>query len=89
MRRVIFILFYFLRTSSVGGGLPDFLLFIFFPVQQTTSGIGHREKSFIRVGNQNAESEKQQQQYGTWYHKLDARGAKPALHAISMLMLEV
>ena len=22
--------------------LPDFLFFIFFPVQQTTSGIGHR-----------------------------------------------
>ena len=47
MRRVIF--FHFLRTSSAveGGGrvLPDFLFsLIFFPVQQTTSGIGHRVK---------------------------------------------
>ena len=35
--------FYFLRMSSVGGGegLPDFF---FSPVQQTTSGIGHRVK---------------------------------------------
>ena len=32
-----------LRTSSVGGMLPDFL-FSLFPVQQTTSGIGHRVK---------------------------------------------
>ena len=27
-----------------GGALPDFFLFLFFPVQQTTSGIGHRVK---------------------------------------------
>ena len=26
------------------GMLPDFLFFIFFPVQQTTSGIGHQVK---------------------------------------------
>ena len=40
---------YFLRTSSVGGGgaggmLPDFFFCSLFPVQQTTSGIGHRVK---------------------------------------------
>ena len=40
-----------INKSSAGGGwgggaLPDydFLCFIFFPVQQTTSGIGHRVK---------------------------------------------
>ena len=46
-----------------GGGwnaLPDS---VFFPVQQTTSGIGHRVKYFFRVGNQYyAECEKQQRQ---------------------------
>ena len=34
-------------TARAGGGrgaLPDFFLFLFFPVQQTTSGIGHRVK---------------------------------------------
>ena len=39
---------YFLPTSSGGGGgggmLPDFLFCSLFPVQQTTSGIGHRVK---------------------------------------------
>ena len=35
----------------------------FSPVQQTTSGIGHRVKYFFRVGNQYAGCEKQQQQY--------------------------
>ena len=39
---------YFLRTRSVGGGgggmLPDFFFCSLFPVQQTTSGIGHRVK---------------------------------------------
>ena len=40
--------------------LPDFLFFIVFAVQQTTSGIGHRVKSFFRVGNQCAECEKEQ-----------------------------
>ena len=39
---------YFLRTSSVGVGgggmLPDFFFCSLFPVQQTTSGIGHRVK---------------------------------------------
>ena len=40
---------YFLRTSSVGGGvaLPDFLSCSIFPVQQTTNGIGHRVKYFF------------------------------------------
>ena len=43
MRRVIFI-FIFLRTSSVGGGGGEggCQIFFCFPVQQTTSGIGHR-----------------------------------------------
>ena len=41
------------------GALPD-VFFFFFPVQQTTSGIGHRVKycSFLRVGNQCGECEK-------------------------------
>ena len=49
-----FLIFYFLffifspneqRAGGGGGGaLPDFFLFLFFPVQQTTSGIGHRVK---------------------------------------------
>ena len=36
----------FLRTSSVGegGALPDSLFYDIFPVQPTTSGIGHRVK---------------------------------------------
>ena len=41
------------------GALPDFLCCSLFPVQQTTSGIGHRVKSFFRVGNQYAECERQ------------------------------
>ena len=63
MRLVILI--YFLRTSSVGGGgggrcaAKLFLFCSLFPVQQTTSGIGHRVKKFFRVGNQYAECEKQ------------------------------
>ena len=62
-----FLFIYFLRTSSArgkggGGALPDFFFFFFSPVQQTTSGIGHRVKKFFRVGNQCAECEKQQQQ---------------------------
>ena len=57
MRHVIYISFFLLLiycilyvsiliTSSVGGegALPDFLFDYFFPVQQTTSGIGHRVK---------------------------------------------
>ena len=41
---------YFLRPNSEGGVwggggmLPDFLFYSFVPVQQTTSGIGHRVK---------------------------------------------
>ena len=37
-----------------------FILFLFFPVQQTTNGIGHRAKYLVvfRVGNQYAECEK-------------------------------
>ena len=51
MRRVIFIfIFYSERAARAGGGgrgaLPDFFFF-FSPVQQTTSGIGHRVKSFF------------------------------------------
>ena len=38
-----------------------FQTFFFFPLQQTTSGIGHRVKYFFRVGNQYAECKKQQQ----------------------------
>ena len=39
-------IFIFLRTSSVGGGVccQTFLFCSLFPVQQTTSGIGHRVK---------------------------------------------
>ena len=46
--------FYFLRTSSVGGGggLLDFLSFPFFPVQQTASGIGHRVRPTL-MGTKN------------------------------------
>ena len=32
------------RAQGGGGALPDILFFIFFPVQQTTSGTGHRVK---------------------------------------------
>ena len=46
-----FVTFFFFRTSSAraggGGALPDFFFFFFcslFPVEQTTSGIGHRVK---------------------------------------------
>ena len=42
--------------------LPDFFFCSVFPVQQTTSGIGHRAKYVFRVGNQYAECETQQQQ---------------------------
>ena len=41
--------------------IPNDRHFFFSPVQQTTSGIGHRVKYFFRVGNQYAECEKQQQ----------------------------
>ena len=38
-----FILFSPIEQRGVcGGGLPDFTFFSLFPVQQTTSGIGHR-----------------------------------------------
>ena len=60
-----FLIFYFFseraaRGGGGGGGAARLFLFLFFPVQQTTSGIGHR--GFFRVGNQCAECEKQQQQ---------------------------
>ena len=45
------------------GIITDFFLFLFFTVQQATSGIGHRvnyQGSFFRVGNQCAEYEKRQ-----------------------------
>ena len=38
---------YFHSSSS-------FVFYFIFPVQQTTSGIGHRVKLFFRVGNQYA-----------------------------------
>ena len=49
------------RGGRGGDALPDFSFFLFFPVQQNTSGIGHRLKksSVFRVGNQYAECEKQ------------------------------
>ena len=40
-----------------GGYAARFLFCSLFPVQQTTSGIGHRVKQFFRVGNQYAECE--------------------------------
>ena len=43
--------------------LPYFFFRSLFPVQQTTSGIGHRVKVVFRVGNQYAECEKQQQKF--------------------------
>ena len=57
--------FYFLHTSSVcvcGRGLRcNTLSFLYlFPVQQTTSGTGHRVKQCFGVGNRYAECEKQQ-----------------------------
>ena len=76
-----------------GGAGRFFFLFLFSPVQQTTSEIGHSVKqygsSFFRVGNQCAECErqqfflKQQQQrlYGHTYSKsMDQPGkvASPA-----------
>ena len=46
-----------------GGAVICFLFVCFFPVQHATrSGIGHRVKSFVLVGKQYAECEKQQQQ---------------------------
>ena len=48
MRRVILFLFFLAERAARGlggggGALPVFL-FVFFPVQQTTSGIGQRVK---------------------------------------------
>ena len=41
--------------------LPEFFFCSLFPVQQTTSGVGHRvNKVVFRVSNQHAECEKQQ-----------------------------
>ena len=54
-----------------GGGGAARLFFFFSPVQQTTSGIGHRRVSFFRAGNQCAECEKLQQQQP--YHKNDSQ----------------
>ena len=48
MRRVIFICIFSNEQRGAGGGaLPDFFFSFFFPVQQTTSGIGHRASSFF------------------------------------------
>ena len=65
MRHVVFILF---PPNEERGGegvrcQTSSLLFSF-PVQQTTSGIGHRVKYFFQVGNQNADCEKQQEGLG-------------------------
>ena len=53
--------FTFSEQAAWGGGggcqTMTFLLLLFFPVQQTTSGIDHRVKKFFRVGNQYAECE--------------------------------
>ena len=57
-----------------GGMLPDFVFCSIFPVQQTTSGIGHRVKQFFRVGNQYAECEKQQEQIMPIEDRLFDRG---------------
>ena len=46
--------FFFERAARGGGALPHLLCCSLFPVQQTTSGIGHRVKSLFRVGNQYA-----------------------------------
>ena len=50
-----------LDQKSCTNARRDALLVICFPVQQTTSGIGHHVKYLFRVGNQCAECEKQQQ----------------------------
>ena len=44
LRRVMLFIFSERAVWGVGGGgmLPDFLFCSLFPVQQTTSGIGHR-----------------------------------------------
>ena len=56
MRHVIFILFY--PNEQRGGGCAARLfILLVFPVQQTTIRIGHRVKSFFRVGNKYAECE--------------------------------
>ena len=49
MRRVIFVLFFSPNGQYGGGGgmLPDFLFCALFPVQQTTSGIGHPGRCFF------------------------------------------
>ena len=66
MRHVISILFppnEQRGEGGEGGALPDFLFCSLFPVQQTTSGIGHRiKKQFfgLATNNQYAECEKQQ-----------------------------
>ena len=82
MRHVIFILFSPINNEQRGGGmLPYFLFCSLFPVQQTTSGIGHRVKYFFRVGNQCAECEKLQQT--TKY--LKARQVKNAFHDLMVV----
>ena len=40
----IFIIFSERAARGEGGALPDFFFFLVFPIQQTTSGIGHRVK---------------------------------------------
>ena len=50
------------RAGGGGRGAATLFLFLDYPVQQTTSGIGHSVSSFVQVGNKCAECEKQQQQ---------------------------
>ena len=54
----------FSPNQQWGGGVYAARLFLccsLFPLQQTTSGTGHRVKQFFQVGDQYAECEKQQQ----------------------------
>ena len=49
-RVILFFIFYFSpkkQRGTEGEGLPDFFFFFSFPVQQTTSGIGHRVSNII------------------------------------------
>ena len=54
MRRVIFLYLFFSpneqRAGEGEGALPDFFFLSSFPVQQTTSGIGHRVDRVVFFG---------------------------------------
>ena len=92
MRRAIFFVFFSpneQRGGEGGGGAARLFFFFFSPVQQTTSGIGHRVKSFFRVSNQCAECEKQQQHNNNRYDVCDlsvaGAGAEETNSAVCML----